>query len=85
VSGQLHALAALPPAKRAPGTHWTGGWVGPTDSLDAVVKRNSQPLPALEPPIIQPVALRYTTEGVKEVPWDSATSRFQCEETNRKT
>jgi hypothetical protein len=25
VSGQLHALA---------GTHWTGGWVGPTTGLD---------------------------------------------------
>jgi hypothetical protein len=25
-------------------------------------ERNSQPLPGLEPPIIQPVAQRYTTE-----------------------
>jgi hypothetical protein len=28
VSGQLHALAALPPTERASGTHWIGGWVG---------------------------------------------------------
>jgi hypothetical protein len=28
VSGQLHALAALSPGKRAPDTHWIGGWVG---------------------------------------------------------
>jgi hypothetical protein len=28
VDGQLHALDALPPGKR-PGTHCTGGWVGP--------------------------------------------------------
>jgi hypothetical protein len=28
VSGQLHDPAALPPG-RAPGTRWTGGWVGP--------------------------------------------------------
>jgi hypothetical protein len=39
VSSQLHAPAALPPRKRAPGTHWIGGWVGPTAVLDAVVKR----------------------------------------------
>jgi hypothetical protein len=25
--------------ERAPGTHWIGGWVGPTGVLDAVVKR----------------------------------------------
>jgi hypothetical protein len=29
----------LPPRERAPGTHWTGGWVGPKAVLDAVVKR----------------------------------------------
>jgi len=38
VSGQLHALAALPPGERAPSTHWIGGWVGPGDSLGAVTK-----------------------------------------------
>jgi len=38
VSGQFHALAALPPGK-APGTHWIGGWMGPRASQDAVVKR----------------------------------------------
>jgi hypothetical protein len=27
VSGQRHALAALYPGERAPGTHCTGGWV----------------------------------------------------------
>jgi hypothetical protein len=27
------------PRERAPGTHWTGGWVGPRAVLDAVVKR----------------------------------------------
>jgi len=34
--------ASLPsrftPADRAPGTHWSGGWVGPTAGVDAVVK-----------------------------------------------
>jgi hypothetical protein len=37
--------------------------VGPIAGLDALAKeKNSQPLPGLEPPIIQPVAHRYTTE-----------------------
>jgi hypothetical protein len=36
---------------------------GPQSHLDAVVKKKqSQPLPGLEPPIIQPVVQRYTTE-----------------------
>jgi hypothetical protein len=49
--------------ERAPGTHWIGGWVGLRAGVDVVAKRkNSQPLPGLEPPIIQPVAQRYTTE-----------------------
>jgi hypothetical protein len=44
-SGQLHAPAALHPGKRAPGTHWTGGWVGPRAGLDAVDKRQFLTLP----------------------------------------
>jgi hypothetical protein len=36
--------------------------VCPRAGLDAVAKTKSQPLPGLEPPIIQPVAQRYTTE-----------------------
>jgi hypothetical protein len=47
------------PRKTAPGTHWTGGWVGPRAVLDAVVKRKI-PSPRRESnprtPIIQPVA-----------------------------
>jgi hypothetical protein len=38
VSGQLHALATLPPRKRAPGTHCIGGHVVTGACLDAVVK-----------------------------------------------
>jgi hypothetical protein len=34
VTGQLHALAALPTGKEPPGTHWIGGWVGPRAVLD---------------------------------------------------
>jgi len=33
VGGQQHALAALYPWER-PGTHFTGGWVGPRASVD---------------------------------------------------
>jgi len=33
----------LTPRERAPGTHWTGGCVGPRHSLDSVKEKNSQP------------------------------------------
>jgi hypothetical protein len=33
-SGQRHAPAALCPRERTPGTHCTGGWVGPGAGLD---------------------------------------------------
>jgi hypothetical protein len=59
--GQLQAQATLPPGERAPGTHWTGGWVGPRTGLDELEKivnhtgtRNSNPF------VIQPVGRRYT-------------------------
>jgi hypothetical protein len=70
VSGQLpSAPDCFIPRKRPPGTHWIGGWVGSTAGLDAVVKRKiPSPFLGFEPPIIQPVAHRYTTE----------LSRFQC-------
>ena len=37
VGGLLHAPAALPPGNR-PGTHCTGGWVGPRAGLDGCEK-----------------------------------------------
>jgi hypothetical protein len=39
VSDQLRAPAALPPGKKARGTHWIGGWVGSRAVLNTVVKR----------------------------------------------
>jgi hypothetical protein len=63
VSGQLHALAALPPRERASGTHWIGDWVGPRAVLDAVVWRkipSSRRKSNSRTPIAQPVAQRYT-------------------------
>jgi hypothetical protein len=51
------------PKKRAPGTHWIGGCVGPRAILDTVVKKKI-PSPRRESnsttPIVQPVAQRYT-------------------------
>jgi hypothetical protein len=35
VSGQHRAPATLCPRGKDPGTHWTGGWVGPRAGLDA--------------------------------------------------
>jgi hypothetical protein len=40
VGGQLSARAALPPGKRT-GTHFIGGWVGPSAGLDGC--RKSRP------------------------------------------
>jgi len=37
MDGQHHASASLTPGKR-PGTHYTGGWVGPTAGLEACGK-----------------------------------------------
>jgi hypothetical protein len=39
LSGQHHAPAVLYPGKRAPGTHWIRGWVGPRAGLDAGARR----------------------------------------------
>jgi len=37
VGGQRHSPASLPPKKR-PGTHFTGGWVGPMAAMDSYRK-----------------------------------------------
>jgi hypothetical protein len=34
VSGQRHARPRFTPGERTPGTHCTGGWVGPRAGLD---------------------------------------------------
>jgi hypothetical protein len=62
VSGQLHIPAALPPGqspwyplhRRLGGPQSRSGRGGE--------EKNSKLLPALETPIVQPVAERYTTE-----------------------
>jgi hypothetical protein len=47
----------LTPGKRASGTHWIGGKVGPRAGLDAVQKRKGLSLEEIEP---QPVTCLYT-------------------------
>jgi hypothetical protein len=57
VGGQLHAPATLPPRKRAPSTHWIGGWVGPRTGLDKVPKRKI-PRPHQELNIDHPIRIQ---------------------------
>jgi hypothetical protein len=51
VNDHLHAPAALPPEKEPLVPIGRGG-----------EEKNFQPLLGLEPPVIQPIAQRYTTE-----------------------
>jgi hypothetical protein len=49
VSGQRHAPAALYPRAKTPGTHCTGGWVGPREGLyTEVIGKILSPLPGIE-------------------------------------
>jgi hypothetical protein len=57
VGGQRHTPVAFPPGKR-PGTHFMGGWVGPSFGMEG--SRKISPQPGFDPRIIQPVASRYT-------------------------
>jgi hypothetical protein len=63
VSDQRHAPAALYPRGKDPGTHCTGGWVGPRAGLDTEARgkilcprRGSNP----DRPVVQPVVRHYT-------------------------
>ena len=60
VKGQRHAPDALYP-RETPGTHCTGGWVGPRAGLDRC--RKIFPHPAFDPRTVQPVASRYTNDA----------------------
>jgi hypothetical protein len=63
VSGQLQTPVALPPEKKSPWYPLDRRLDGPQSrSGCGGEEKNSQPLPGLEPPIIHPVAQRYTTE-----------------------
>jgi len=43
---ELHSPAALPPGEGDTRNHWTGGWVGHSVGLKAVVKRKNLIAPA---------------------------------------
>jgi hypothetical protein len=60
-SGQLNAPAALSQGK-SPWYPLNRRLGGPQSLSGCREEKNSQPLVGLEPPIIQPVAQRYTTE-----------------------
>ena len=57
----MRVVSAMPrplyPRER-PGTHCTGGWMGPRTGLDGCGK--SRPPPGFYPRTVQPVASRYT-------------------------
>jgi hypothetical protein len=56
-------LSRFTPRQRAPDTHWIGDWVGLRADLDAAAYRKiPSPCRDSNPPIIQSVAQRYTTE-----------------------
>jgi hypothetical protein len=59
------------PGERTPGTHWTGGWVGPRAGLDKEDRgkllcpcRGSKP----DRSVVQPVVRHYTTRAIP-APW----------------
>ena len=56
VGGQRHSPAALP--RKRPGTHCTGGWMGPRAGLDG--REKISPAPEFDPQTVLPVASRYT-------------------------
>ena len=58
VSGQQHAPAALYPQER-PGTHFTGGWVGPMAGLDG---QKISSLPGFDPGPSSPLSVAIPTE-----------------------
>jgi hypothetical protein len=50
VSGQRHAKPRFTPGKRTPGTHCTGGWVGPRAGMDTEARgKILSLLPGIEP------------------------------------
>ena len=56
VGGQRHTPAAYP--RKRPGTHFTGGWVGPGAGINGW-GRSCLP-PGFDPRTVQPVASPYT-------------------------
>jgi hypothetical protein len=66
VRGHCHTPTTFYPWEK-PGTHCTGGWVGPRAGLDRC--RKSCPPSGLDPRTFQPVASRYTDVATRHVYW----------------
>jgi hypothetical protein len=64
VGGQPHGPAASTPGKE-PGTHCTGGWVGPRVGLNMCGKSCTPP--GFDPRAVQPVASRYIDYATRPV------------------
>ena len=62
--GKCHAPATLYPRER-PGTHCTGGWVGPKGRSEQV--RKISPPPGFDPRTVQPVVSRYTDYATRPI------------------
>ena len=71
--GQRHAPAALYPRER-PGTHCTGGWVGPRAGLDRCGK--SRPPPGFDAQTVQSVASRYTDYASRSTKETEVTANY---------
>jgi hypothetical protein len=56
VSGQLHAPTRFIIKGEAPGTQWTGGWVGPRDGLDVVEKKKMSTPAENRTMVVHPIA-----------------------------
>jgi hypothetical protein len=82
VSGQRHAPAALYPGERTPGTHCTGGWVGPRAGLDAEARREKSSAPVGDrTPIVQPI-VRHYTDSATPAPTSSLKYRYMLTKTH---
>jgi hypothetical protein len=55
--------------RERPGTHCTGGWVGPRACVDGCGKSDPPPPPGFDSRTFQPVTSRYTDFAVRPVHW----------------
>jgi hypothetical protein len=74
-------VSITPRSRFTPGTHCTGGWVGPRAGLDTEVRgkilcpcRGSNP----DRPVLQPVVRHYTAWATP-APWYCTLSTYKCQ------
>jgi hypothetical protein len=78
VSGQLHALAALPPGKVLPlPVGWETGRAPEQEKRKE--EKNSQPMPGIEPRSSSPCFTQYKSlDTVHRIPWLHLVCQFVC-------